>query len=378
MTRGTLLYRGAAHVLGRTVFSSPDIVSVCVRRSVAAGEATFPFSDLDLDLCVRRDAGLVIGRAMRRLRLARAVFPRTGQCFIITLADMDELANLEPYRASLNRRSGIAVRGSAPEWPARPIDRDEAARRVVFWLESYFPGAMRAGNHHLQRKCRLEMRNALGLLDGRWPEPRTTQQEVREAYPLSADGSLFADGLEAAGAAHAHLGRSAPTIAAIVRREGLTLVPTSDTPWPPGAQGIVVTPAALDLMLRTLRPFLWLDHGEALAALGFERPPTKAWIRAAWRLASVQWLRGPGFFEPRSGMQEWRLALADSVLTAIERGGIPTRALPPPSPVRESASRYYATSYERLVPQATALRVRARALGVDAVDRTVPGVHAAC
>jgi hypothetical protein len=377
VTRSTRLYLGAARVLGQTVFNGPDILSVCVRRSVAAGEATFPFSDLDLDISVHTDAGPVIGRALRRLRLARVVFPRTGQCFIITPADMEELADLEPYRASINRRSGIAIRGSAPEWPMRPIDRSEAARRVVFWLESYFPGAMRAGNRRLQRKCRLEMRNALGLLDKRWHEPRTTQQEVQEAYPLTTNGSMFADGLEAAGAAHAHLGRSAPVLTDIVRREGLTVLPTSETLWPPDAQGIVVTPAALDLMLRTLRPSLWLEHGEALAALGFEPPPTQTWIRTAWRLASVQWLRGPGFFEPRSGLQEWRLTLAESILTAIEQGEIPVRAVPPPSVARESASRYYAMRYERLVSRATALRARARALGVDALDSAAPGVHAA-
>jgi hypothetical protein len=378
MTRSTLIYRGVAHVLGRTVFSSPDIASVCVRRSVATGEATFPFSDLDFDISVAADAGLLIGRVLRRLRLARAVFPRTGQCFVITQADVEELADLEPYRASINRRSGIAVRGSAPEWPARPIDQCEAARRVVFWLESYFPQAVRTGNHRLQRKCRLEMRNALGLLDRRWNEPRITQQEVRSAYPLSATRSLFADGLEAAGAAHAHLGRAAPAISAVVQRDGLTLLPALDAPWPHDARGIVVTPQALDVMLQTLRPSLWLEHGEALAGLGFEPPPVQAWIREAWRLASVQWLRGPGFFEPRSALQEWRLTLAEHVLTAVEHGGVPTRPVPPPARVRERAFHYYAESYDVLVPRAAALRARARALGAAAVDGATPGVRAAC
>jgi len=366
MTRSTLLYRGAAHALGRTVFNSPDIDSVCVRRSVAAGEAVFPFSDLDLDIGVRADAGAVIGRALRRFRLARAVFPRTGQCFVIAPADIDELSDLEPYRASINRRSGIVVRGRLPEWPARPIDRHEAARRVVFWLESYFPASMRTGDRRLQRKCRVEMRNALGLLDGRWSEPRTTQLEVSDAYPPASNRSLFADGLEAAGAAHAHLGRSAPTVADTFLCQGLTILPAPDSPWPTDAQGIVVTPAALDLMIHTHRPSVWIDHGEALAELGFEPPPAQTWIRAAWRLASVQWLRGPGFFEPRTGLQEWRLAIADHVLTSIERGAVPTGALPVPSGVRQSAASYYSTTYDGLVRQAAALRARARALGANA------------
>ncbi len=367
MTRSTALYVSAAHVLGRTAFRSQDILSACVRRSVATGEATFPFSDLDFDIGVRADAGPVLGRVLRRLRLARALFPRTGQAFVIAPADIEELADLEPYRASINRRSGIVVRGHASDWPSRPIDRYEAGRRVVFWLESYFPGAMRTGNRRLQQKCRLEMRNALGLLNGQWREPRLTHAEVRAACPLPATRSFFADGLEAAVEAHARLFRPAPALDTIIRRDGLTILPSSDTPWPSDARGIVVTPQALDLMLRTQRPSLWLEHGEALAALGFERPSIHAWSRAAWRLSSVQWLRGPGFFEPRNGLQEWRLTHANHILTMLEHGGVPARAVPAPSPVREGATAYYAKRYDALVPEAAALRARAVALGAAAV-----------
>jgi hypothetical protein len=367
VTRSTALYVCAARVLGRTVFRSEDILSVCVRRSVASGEATFPFSDLDFDIGVRADAGPLLGRVLRRLRLARALFPRTGQAFVIAPADIEELADLEPYRASINRRSGIAVRGHAAGWPSRPIDDYEAGRRVVFWLESYFPGAMRTGNRRLQQKCHLEMRNALGLLNGQWREPRLTHAEVRAACPLPAPRSFFADGLEAAAEAHARLFRPAPALDAIVRREGLTILPGSDTPWPPDARGIVVTPQALDLMMRTQRPSLWLEHGEALSALGFEPPSVHTWTLAAWRLASVQWIRGPGFFEPRNGLQEWRLMHASHILTSLEQGGFPARAVPPPPRVRESAMAYYTKRYDTLVSQAAALRARARALGATAL-----------
>jgi hypothetical protein len=237
---------------------------------------------------------------------------------------------------------------------------------------------MRTGHRRLQQKCRVEMRNALGLLSGQWREPRLTHAEVRAACPLPATRTLFADGLEAAAEAHAHLSRPTPSVTEIVRLEGLTLLPRTDATWPRDARGIVLTPQALDLMLQTQRPSLWLAHGEALAALGFERPSIPAWIREAWRLASVQWLRGPGFFEPRSGRQEWRLTLANHVLGAIEHGGIPTRAIPPPSGVRESAFEYYARRYDALVPQAAALRARARALGAAAITTAAPDIHAVC
>ena len=103
-TPSSQIYRAVARVLARTVFNDASIHSVCVRRSVASGEAVFPFSDIDFDITIASDSGLLIERLRQRYYLARIIFPRIGQCFVMTPSDPDELSVTEPYRASINRR----------------------------------------------------------------------------------------------------------------------------------------------------------------------------------------------------------------------------------------------------------------------------------
>jgi hypothetical protein len=365
VTRSSQIYRAVARVLSRAVFNDTSIHSVCVRRSVASGEAVFPFSDIDFDITIASDSGLLIERLRQRYYLARILFPRIGQCFVMTPSDPDELSVTEPYRASINRRCFFHARGIAPAWPENPISTQEAARRVVFWLEEYFPAAVRTGHRRNQRKFYLEMCNALGLIEGKWDEPRISSNEIEKVYSMPP-GSLFECGLEIAARTHALLGRRAPKIDRTFHFPGLTILPTSRTVWPSRAlsdSGMVVTPESLDLLLQTQRPGLWLEHGKALSALGFELPSRHAWVRSARRLAGVLWLRGPGFFERRNGQQERRLRLARHILESIETGTNP----PPPLPTQVSpraggVRSYYLHVYDGLATEARLLRNRARLL----------------
>ena len=296
VTCSSHIYRTAARALALTVFNAPFIQSVCVRRSVASGEAVFPFSDMDFDITITSDSGLLIERLRKRYSLAKILFPRTGHCFVMTSADPNEISVTEPYRASINQRCFFLALGVPPSWPVHPIQPLEAARRVVFWLEHFFPTAVRRGQHRNQRKFYLEMCNALGLIEGKWSEPRVYSREVEQAYPLPSD-SLFARGLNVAAKAHGLLDRRAPRIGATFHAPGLTILPTPESAWPPEAlvdHGVVTTPESLDLLLQTQCPALWLHHGQALSALGFDTPSRMAWIRSARRLAGSLWLRGPG------------------------------------------------------------------------------------
>jgi hypothetical protein len=365
MTRSTVLYRAAARVLAATVFRSDSIASVCVRRSVAAGEASLPFSDIDLDITLCEDSGPRIYALWKRYRLAQALCPRTGQCFVLTPGELEELAATEPYRASINRRCHYDVRGVSEMWPGAPITRLEAGRRVVFWLEHFFPLAVRTRHRRNQRKFYLEMCNALGLLDGSWEEPRITLREVERVYPVPT-GDLFAAGLERAGAAHRLLGRPAPAICRAIELPGLTILPSCDSRWPPATvagHGIVATPAALDLLLQTQSPALWTQHERALVEAGFEPPSRWTWARSARRLAGAIWLRGPGFFEKADGRQEERLRLASQMLEGLVGGaGMPTRLPFRRSGDKGGVGRYYLHEYARLSAEAAELRARARAI----------------
>lgn len=365
VTLSSQIYRAVARMLSRAVFNDASIHSVCVRRSVASGEAVFPFSDIDFDITIASDSGLLIERLRQRYCLARIIFPRIGQCFVLTPSDPDELSVTEPYRASINRRCFFNAGGVAPSWPRTSISTNEAARRVVFWLEEYFPAAVRTGHLRNQRKFYLEMCNALGVIEHKWDEPRISSNEIEKVYPVPSD-SLFQFGLEIAAKTHALLERRAPKIDRTFHFAGLTILPTSRTVWPSRAlsdAGMVVTPESLDLLLQTQRPWLWLEHGKALSSLGFEPPSRQAWVRSARRLASVLWLRGPGFFERRNGQQEGRLRLARYILEAIESGTNPPPPLPTQvSPRASRISSYYLHAYDGLATDAQLLRNRARLL----------------
>jgi hypothetical protein len=368
MSAGIALYRIAARVLAATVLDSPDIAAVCVRRSVASGEATFPLSDLDFDLTITADRGETMARVWRRYRLARLLFPRTGQCFVLTAGDVETVAALEPYRAALNRRCGLAVRGSLPYWPERALAPMELARRVVFWLEEYFPTAVRTGHRRNQRKFLLEMYNALGVLERRWSEPRITLGEVERAYEREVGTTPFAAGLEAARRALAYLDLEAPLVTELIELPGLTILPRAEHPWPASSRGVVATPEALVLLLRTQRPMLWLEHGAVLAALGFSAPPPDAWFGVARRLTSPQWPRGPGFFEPLSGAPRSRAALAEHLAGALESGRL--RPAPPaPGEAAATTTAYYEQVYDGLAARTRALRDRLARLATDSSSR---------
>ena len=114
---------------------------------------------------------------------------------------------------------------------------------------------------------------------------------------------------------------------------------------------------------RALARTLWLEHGQVLGSLGFEAPSRMAWIRAARRLTGALWLRGPGFFEARNGMQEQRLRLARHILGAVERRIVPPPIpLTPKSPHLTEARSYYCSDYKILAAEAAVLRDRARRL----------------
>lgn len=339
-------------MLGRTVLASPIIRSIYVRRSVAAGEAVFPLSDLDLAMVIDAVPGAAIEPLRRRYRRARMAFPRLGECQLFTPEDLAEFALTDPYRASLDRRCAVTVAGSTPAIPDTPIPVRETARRLVFWFEHFIPTARRQGNRRNLRKFAIEITNALGVLEGRWAAPLTSRRETLERSPLPA-GDLFTVCLELAARAHALVRPAAPLLSVPLKLPGLLVAPTIGAAVA-SADANAVTPEVLDLLLHTQAPWLWHSHGDALARAGFEEPARSAWIAAARRYAGGERVRGPGFLEAGTGSAFARLNASWSVLGG-ERPAVP--------PVMPSVSDYYPGPYDQLVDWAAALRGRARAEG---------------
>lgn len=365
MTSATLLYRTAARIVA-PILRHPCVRSVSIRRSVATGEAVFPWSDLDLGLVIEGARGAEMNALRRRFLIARAVFPRLGECQIASAAELRDLADADPYRASLDRRFAITVAGDPPRIPSVPVSARAAARRLVYWFEGYLPRAVRNGNVRNQWKFAHEMWNALGVIEGRWPEPLQTRAEAAKAMGgAEAVGDGFSLCCRIAARAWRLLAPAdpPPAILETVSLPGLTVLPAETAPWPEGT-GPVVTPAVLRLLLETQNPFLWLRHGPALRALGFPPPSRQSWVEAALRHTGGERLRQPGFVEKGPGRHAAILAEVGNVLDILERGGEPDAAIECPVPSGSTSVRgYYRHDYDTLADVAALLRQRALACG---------------
>jgi hypothetical protein len=341
-----------------------------IRRSVAAGEAEFPWSDLDLGLVVEGFGGREMNALRRRFLVAHLAFPRLGECQVTSAAELTGLASSDSYRASLDRRFAVTVAGDPPEIPVVAISRRAAARRLVFWFERYIPLAVRQGNGRDQRKFVLEMWNALGVIEGKWGEPLRTRSETavqaRESGLSGGEwgGDPFAVASRIAARAQQLLLPPAPVLSATVVLEGqnpLVVLPVESAPWPTRpSTAIVVTPAVLQLMLEVQNPFLWLRHGPALRDLGFSPPSRRAWAEACRRHTGGERLRGPGFMEKGPNMHLTIISFVETVLDILERGELPE------GPVNSSTSEsqisvaaYYRDRFDALWDAAAQLRLRA-------------------
>ncbi|MDA0206488.1 MAG: hypothetical protein O3A53_10550 [Acidobacteria bacterium] len=263
MTPATRIYRLAAAAIA-PLLRTESVRSVYVRRSVAVGEARFPWSDLDLGLILDNPTGSELSRVWRRYRIARAAFPRLGECQIFAAKELPGLAATDPYRASLDRRFALTVAGDPPQIPAMPIGPRSAARRLVFWFVHYLPLAVRRGRLRDQNKVALEMWNALGVLEGAWPEPLPTRREAASAASVlgidAGEYSLqnpFAVCCKLAARAAERLGLAAPHLsepAILAGSPPIVLLPSESAAWPAFAMknaAAVFTPAALQLTLET-------------------------------------------------------------------------------------------------------------------------------
>jgi len=375
----TLLYVAAARIVA-PVLGAPGVRSVFIRRSVAAGDAEFPLSDLDLGLVIDGVDGAGMAALHRRLRAARALFPLLGEVEATTSEELHDMAESDPYRASLERRAAVTVRGEPPVIPAVPLSPMAVARRLVFWLDHYVPRAARRGRHRDQRKFVLEMQNAMGVLRGWWPEPHVSRRSVRAAWQALAvddEAPPFVQCCRLAEQAHALFGRPAPVIDHPIKIPGprpIVLLPGAEWAWPAEAwrdDVPVLTPPALDLLLTTQDPFLWLDARGPLQALGFVAPERDTWIAACLRHAGGERLRRPGFSERGPGRHAHRLARVGAVIGWLEGGGDGDPAPEPARTAPTTVAAHYREQFDSLVSEAAQLRRRARALaaGSDSIAR---------
>jgi hypothetical protein len=363
-TASSWLYEAAGRIVA-PLLRLKFVEQIYIRRSVAAGEAEFPWSDLDLGLVIGPASGADLWGLWRRFQMASLAFPRMGECQIATAAELAEMTEMDPYRGSLDRRYSIALVGGPPPIPALPVTPAAAARRLVFWFEHYLPLAMRQTNIRNQRKFAREMANALGVVEGRRAEPLRSRREAdvpAELHTLPP----FAQCCAMAERAHSLLRGPAPKVAELVRLPGLILVPNAQTAVPEfPAKTMVVTPAVLDLLVTTQSPGLWLKYGEALKNLGFAAPQRQVWRAWCYRQLSGERFRLPGFGETGPIEQPNRLASAEAILEALEADRMPEAGVVRPVVASRNLRSYYQRDYDRLAERGANLRQAVRALRIQ-------------
>lgn len=365
---GSRLYEAAGRLVS-PVLRLEWVEQIFIRRSVAAREAEFPWSDLDLGLVIRPVSGADLWRLRRRFRAACLLFPRMGECQVATAGELAEMTAMDPYRGSLDRRFAIALHGGRPPIPRIPVTREAAARRLVFWFEHYLPLAVRQGNVRNQVKFAREMANALGVVEGRREEPLRSRRES-ELPPDVMGLAPFVQCCLLAERAQSCLRGPAPRLDSEVRLPGLFVLPDARHAVPElPPRTIVVTPAVLDLLLATQKPDLWLSHGRTLRGLGFSAPPRRVWLEWCYRQFSGERCRLPGFGETGPIDREARLVRAEAVLHSLSAGSVPEAAFPVGIAACPDLRSYYLGQYDRLSERAGRLRARVRdMLRDEAVD----------
>jgi hypothetical protein len=298
MNLSSRIYASAGRWIARQFFNAPQVLTVHARRSVAAGEAVFPWSDLDLEILVDDTSPATLLALLSRFQRAKLFFPRLGETFIVTPEEAIAKAKLDPYRASLDRRAALLLHGQAHPLPECNIPKHEAARRLIFWFEHFLPLAIKTNNLRNQRKFLLEMRNAFGVLNGDWPEPLLTRQETQ-----SRTGPLPQDPI-----AECHQ----------LARQAAQLLGHA-------------TPEAL--LLHTQNPFLWSPGSK------IPRPSEEVFHQAARRYLSPERLRAPGFLGEAIPAPAARLAKVQQALQIAQ---------PHATSTARNLRDYYNNEYPRL------------------------------
>ncbi len=372
------LYRKAAELSAKSLHAVGATESIAVRRSAATGEVVFPFSDIDLLAVLTNEAassGELLARLYQRLRWCAYAIPRLKHLDVQSRQGLLQLADMDSFWASMERRSIRSAAGQPPEIPARSVRPEDAVARFGLWTEWFFPRSLQLKSARNIRKTALECWNAYAVAEGLFAEPELLRSRMEDQVTLhepalaterlhdAAYASSFVFSL--AGRLHDRRLPALERLAAPVMFEAITaplslrrlfvVVPSPATPLPEGAvaQGAwPCTPELLHLYVTFKNPFLYWALPQELTRLGIEIPSESAFLKACRYYGHERFLTTPGFAAALVDAQASRLDCVERTLAAIQQGAAPR----PVSDVRlegiKSGHRacvaYYRDSYDSL------------------------------
>jgi hypothetical protein len=377
MTLSTRVYLQMARASAAVLGTHELVESVWVRRSVAAGEVAFGRSDIDLAVAMRSvpESSRELMSLMNRYRAVRTAFPLLGECLVYDSLDLRTWWSTDTYRASIDRRASVLLRGEETPIPVLPVEREHAAHRCAFWLEQYLPSASRAGNVRNMRKFAVEMWNAYATAIGIIAEPAIRRSEAEQLWRSQRDaapgelGSLtvcfgILKELHDALLPPCELLLSRPMVVSTrwppgFQQRTMVLIPSAESELPAEARrpdALIFTPEALRVYLEFVNPFaactLPLDAGMGTVS-------RDAWLRACKREGASFRTRLHGFVSNDTQGAVGRIASVREALEWLSKGQPPpamgadnvNRILATP----KSVGRYYREIYPRLREECTEL-----------------------
>jgi len=290
----------------------------------------------------------------------------TGDCRVYDEVDRRTWWWTDTYRASIERRGAVPLRGEPLAIPELPVRPEHAARRCVGWLDENLATVLAAGDVRRLRNGALEMWNAMATAAGILPEPLLSHEDMAaqckdERLSAHEPSRLAALCFHVARELHQRLlpplktmpewrlfeVRLPPTFP----RRTVSVIPNAETPLPKQARrpdALTLTPEALHLYLEYVNPFAAAAlPAHFLSGLGIGQPTHDAFVRACRNYGAAFRTRAPGFENRHTAPA---LAMMRCCLHAIRflREGRKPPALTPEEGRPASVTAYYAHVYPLL------------------------------
>ena len=357
--------------------SSEIVRTVLLHRSVAAGEVTFGFSDIDLLVIVRQPRqpsmdGEKLLNLYERVQRLKWVSPRLGHVEIHDPGGFQSSFHMDTFRGSKDRRSATLLSGESVDMPEVQVRREDALRRFTLWPFYYLSPAIARRDRRNLRKIALEMWSAYATATGLVSEPFLTRRET-EAFLRSVHGEPVPGDLNSADGARTFLFLVAeqlhrellPPLARIRKpiliglpphaapqARPMIVLPSADSPLPDGKLHPNVsffTPELLDLSVQFALPFLYWSLPPPLRDLGIRQPSRAAFLQYARYFSHSFLSRLPGFISQDTALPGRLNARIRHIVEHLQRGetppGVPDIASSQPVSVAE----YYRNVYPRLL-----------------------------
>lgn len=319
------IYRQIGRLSARALGCSQIVKSVYIHRSVAADEASFGRSDIDLLVVVRQPPpgaydGPELAALSRTVRLITATLPVVGQMEVHDPRGLQDWCRSDPYRASLERRSAILVYGRPAAFASLPIRAEHAIRRAVVPISTYLTAAVKERNRRNLRKFSLDVWNAYATATHQIAEPFLTRQET-EDYRLTHEERRDGDSLGDPDHALSFIfqtiqrlhERVVPPLEKIrsplifraqvppgFRERTFVVLPKPGFPLPPEAfdsSAFLWTPEALDLFTKYSSAFFYWVLPPEVKQLGISQPDATAFVRSCRYYCDTHKIRYPIFMK---------------------------------------------------------------------------------